>query len=296
MFKSFVQRSLKGVFSQTLTPRSVTRNARLFGVSRLLRFNTPVSTSPRTYRSVVLTAAGPDRPGIVNELAKTLHDGNIEESRMTILGTDFALIVLVTIPQTITAAALRDRVAAKFSDFAVSARDTSTEQDVSLPGRVWQLLLEGPDQPGVISELTKVLVDHGANIRDLEMDTASAPFAGYKMFHLKAIINTPKQTNLESLETALTQFEQDWGVDLSLDDPRDLSDEEESMTDTDSETEAEGVVESDSEAEDSSSSSSSSRKQASAAGKSAAKPAAAAAVKPSSPSGPAQSTVSRFRK
>ena len=47
---------------------------------------------------LVLTALGPDRPGIVDTISKYIfkHCGNIEDSRMVVLGSEFAMIMLVT--------------------------------------------------------------------------------------------------------------------------------------------------------------------------------------------------------
>ncbi|MDZ7770885.1 MAG: ACT domain-containing protein [Woeseiaceae bacterium] len=47
---------------------------------------------------IVLSAIGTDRPGVVNDLSKVILDcgGNIEESRMTALGTEFAMLLLVS--------------------------------------------------------------------------------------------------------------------------------------------------------------------------------------------------------
>ena len=46
---------------------------------------------------LVMAAVGEDRPGIVNEICKIIAEAgcNIEDSRMTVLGGDFALILLV---------------------------------------------------------------------------------------------------------------------------------------------------------------------------------------------------------
>ena len=46
---------------------------------------------------IVITAVGQDRPGIVNDLSKTILDsgGNVTDSRMTVLGGEFALLMLV---------------------------------------------------------------------------------------------------------------------------------------------------------------------------------------------------------
>jgi glycine cleavage system regulatory protein len=49
-----------------------------------------------TTRWFILSAIGRDRPGLVSELAQLVLDcdANLEDSRMTILGTDFAVILL----------------------------------------------------------------------------------------------------------------------------------------------------------------------------------------------------------
>ena len=47
---------------------------------------------------LVITALGEDRPGIVDELsnALTTHELNIEDSRMSVLGGEFAILMLVS--------------------------------------------------------------------------------------------------------------------------------------------------------------------------------------------------------
>lgn len=49
-------------------------------------------------KHLVISALGKDRPGIVNDLSKAILDcgGNVEDSRMTVLGGEFALILLVS--------------------------------------------------------------------------------------------------------------------------------------------------------------------------------------------------------
>ena len=47
---------------------------------------------------LVISALGTDRPGIVDELSNIIynHDLNIEDSRMTVLGGEFAILLLVS--------------------------------------------------------------------------------------------------------------------------------------------------------------------------------------------------------
>src|SRR5262245_54981090 len=47
-------------------------------------------------RLKALTAIGPDRPGLVKAISTAVHraGANIEDSRMSILGTEFAVVML----------------------------------------------------------------------------------------------------------------------------------------------------------------------------------------------------------
>ena len=47
---------------------------------------------------LVISAIGQDRPGIVKDLSEIIyqHGGNILESRMAVLGEEFALLLLLT--------------------------------------------------------------------------------------------------------------------------------------------------------------------------------------------------------
>ena len=51
---------------------------------------------------LVISAIGQDRPGIVDEVSAFIlsHQCNVEDSRMAVLGGDFALIMLVSGPET----------------------------------------------------------------------------------------------------------------------------------------------------------------------------------------------------
>ena len=49
--------------------------------------------------NLIISAIGSDRSGIVSEISGiiTSHGGNVEESRMSCLGSDFAIIMLVSV-------------------------------------------------------------------------------------------------------------------------------------------------------------------------------------------------------
>ena len=48
-------------------------------------------------KHLIIKGIGPDRPGIVSNISKfvTSNNGNIEESRMIRLGSEFSIIMLI---------------------------------------------------------------------------------------------------------------------------------------------------------------------------------------------------------
>lgn len=118
-----------------------------------------------------VTAIGADRPGIVAAVADALVEvgGNVEDSAMTILGGQFAIVLLVA-----TAASrdeLTSALAARTEDFGltihvsqVAAR--SAEERSPAPTHV--LSVYGSDKPGILAGVTRALADLGINVTDLE--------------------------------------------------------------------------------------------------------------------------------
>jgi len=177
---------------------SLTTNTRVWQSNKFLRHlatssSQSSSSSSSTSRNVpvswVLTTAGPDKSGIVHKLASLVHEelsANIEESRMARLGSDFAVILHLSVPADVDEARLKFSVQSAFPEFLVAARRTSPVTTPST-AREYHVMCEGPDQQGVVQALTAAFVKHGANIRDLSTDVHSAAFAGNKKYFKRQI-------------------------------------------------------------------------------------------------------------
>lgn len=137
---------------------------------------------------MVMTAVGPDRPGVVLEISSMIHrgGGNLEDSRMAVLAGEFALVVLLsgssevlrTIQQT------SQEVARKL-DFRVDFRPTKPKADSSahIP---YLLEISGVDQPGIVHRLSEVVAGRGVNVGSLESRLTPAAFSGTEIFSLRA--------------------------------------------------------------------------------------------------------------
>lgn len=173
---------------------------------------------------VVVSISGRDRPGIVKSVSKsvTAYDANLEESKMAILGGDFAMILYVSMKEAADADRLADNLRLDLPAFTVSIRETTAptpaeeaaEAAASSP-LLWTLSLEGPDNPGIMAALSEALALNGCNVREMDTATSSAPFAGYELFTVTSKL-TVDESKLSELSDALNRVEEQFGSTISL--------------------------------------------------------------------------------
>jgi glycine cleavage system transcriptional repressor len=166
----------------------------------------------------VLTAIGTDRVGIVDDISGLVASEacNIEESKMAVLGGDFAVIMLVS-----GVAASLDSLGralpehAKKQGLHAELHPTRAPQPVE-SGRPYLLEAVSLDTPGIVHSVTAVLRKHGVNIEDLETETAAAPWTGAPMFRMKAHIVVTPSTPLSLLKDELSALQESRDVDVVL--------------------------------------------------------------------------------
>jgi len=166
----------------------------------------------------VLTAIGPDRVGIVDDLAGLVaaRGGNIEESKMAILGGEFAAVMLVSL-----APSHLDTLMASLADqgkaLGLRLELKQTHAPAALrEGRPYILESVSLDTPGIVLAVTAVLKAHGINIEELETLTQPAPWTGAPMFRMRATIILGPKVPVAQLKADLAQLEADKDLDISL--------------------------------------------------------------------------------
>jgi glycine cleavage system transcriptional repressor len=162
-----------------------------------------MSRENRSY--LVLTAVGPDRPGLVNAISSLIlgAGANLEDSRMAILGGEFALLVLVS-----GAAAEIERVERELPALGenlglrVMLKPTSPDavQRRFLP---YSLRVTGVDRPGIVHGVSELLAKRGVNVASLDSRLAHAPLSGTPMFVLEAELQVPSELALSDLRREL---------------------------------------------------------------------------------------------
>ena len=168
-------------------------------------------------RYVVLTAVGPDRPGLVNQLSSFIREAgaSIEDSRMAILGGEFAMILLISGP----AGAIErvKEIPAHEGDLGLRCilKETSPAHAPS-DYLLYRIEVSGADRPGIVQSIAAILASSGINVATLESHLSYAPFSATPMFMLQATLQVPSKTALADLRHDLAATCEEENLDFHL--------------------------------------------------------------------------------
>jgi glycine cleavage system transcriptional repressor len=174
-------------------------------------------TTPATSH-VVLTAVGPDRPGLVRAISSVVlgATASVEDSRMAILGGEFALIMLVSGTEAAVARVERELAGLEAElglEFVFKRTKTEPMRKV-LPHAIQ---VTGVDRPGIVHAVTDLLAKRSVNVASLESRVTFAPDSGTPLFVLEAELQVPSEVALAELRRELAALCQDENLDLSFD-------------------------------------------------------------------------------
>ena len=166
---------------------------------------------------LIISAFGPDKPGIVSELSGviTSHGGNVEESRMIKLGSDFTIILLVTVSNEWLESL---RVALQAVQVLTISTKLTTKEDSYVRDNSYNLTLTGADNEGIVHKVTEYLSSQAINIEEMETETTNAPVSGIALFQMKAAISLSDNLQVSEIQAELQQIASDLGVEISLGD------------------------------------------------------------------------------
>ncbi len=167
----------------------------------------------------LLTAVGPDRSGLVNRISKCIADCkcNIEDSRMAILGNQFAMLILVQ-GQPDAIQAVLDQIPGVGEEIGltVTARETqaagASKQDV-IP---YDMAVYSMDQPGIVQEISAYLAEQKINVRALDTRVTHAPITGLPLFSLHATIDVPSSQKIGDVRRGLEAIGAEENLDIEL--------------------------------------------------------------------------------
>ncbi len=170
----------------------------------------------------VISALGKDRPGIVNQLSRVILDSgcNIEDSRMTVLGGEFALILMLSGHWSALTRLERQLPSVeKKLELTIQARHTEPRTDASdkVPYTVDVVSM---DHPGIVHEIAEFFASRNINIEEMGTWTYPAAHTGTPMFALNLTVSIPSDVHIGRLRDEFTGFCDNLNLDATLEPAR----------------------------------------------------------------------------
>jgi len=152
----------------------------------------------------LLCAFGPDRTGIVEELSACIlrNRFNIADSRMTLLGDHFSMLLLVS--GNASDIDGFSRSAAVIKNLTVQIKDVQP-RPLTRDLFEYSVRIMGADTPGLVNSVTRYLKEQGTNVASLESWVTHAPHSGTEIFNMHIVVEVPKSVSFKEFKEGLIQ-------------------------------------------------------------------------------------------
>lgn len=158
---------------------------------------------------LVLSALGPDRPGLVAEVTDFLTErgANVEDSRMAVLGAEFGILVLVSgTREQIDAVEREIQILGVRTDLGIVLRRTKSPEEHRRAAVIPCLVTaDALDHEGIVRAVSRALHKVGVNIVSLETSCYEAPVTGSPLFRMEARVDVPQQTGVARVRKAMDE-------------------------------------------------------------------------------------------
>jgi glycine cleavage system transcriptional repressor len=167
-----------------------------------------------------VTVISKDRPGIVADIAEVLYrlGCNLEDSSCTMLGGDFAIILIVSHAKPFAKSRLADefRLLQERSGLTVYVRALAEEEvcPVREEGELCLVSVYGSDQPGIVYRVTRALADRKINITDLNTRLIGTKEEPVYVMMLEAIL--PAGMAVGDVESLLENLKKELQVEIGV--------------------------------------------------------------------------------
>jgi glycine cleavage system regulatory protein len=142
-------------------------------------------------------------------------NGNVDSGRLTSLGGDWCMHMLVTVPENSEQdfRKLAQNAISEFGDWDLTIRKNTMRQAVSHQRRRL-VKLSGEDKPGIMHAASAFFAQLNINILSMSVHIEPAPFTSSPLFKLEALIQVPDELTDEKLEEGLEDVGEKEEVDM----------------------------------------------------------------------------------
>jgi glycine cleavage system transcriptional repressor len=157
-----------------------------------------------------LSAIGRDRPGIVADLAELIYecDCNLEDSSMTILGSEFAVLLLLTgeeqdIERRLSLACKRVEWEKRLTVFFRPLEGAPVGFGASHHARPVELQAVGVDKAGIVARVARCLARHNVSITQMSTASRPEPGTGTPIYSMRIRMDVPNDVDSEQVRQEL---------------------------------------------------------------------------------------------
>ncbi len=167
---------------------------------------------------IAVSAMGHDRVGLADDIVSWIENagGNVESSKMTVLGGEFAVIILVS-----GNAAVVQKIAgeapAQSEEIGIQLCTTTTSAPHPIEGgRPYTVESSSLDSPGIMHSITREIRSLGITIEDLDTSSSTAPWTGTPVFRMKALVILPASQHVADFREHLENLAHERDLDIRL--------------------------------------------------------------------------------
>jgi glycine cleavage system transcriptional repressor len=175
-------------------------------------------TQDRMKELIIISAIGSDRTGLVFDVTRVILEcgGNVLESRMTALGSEFAMLLLVSGNwHTLSKLESEFRKLSESANINISIR--RTEARSARPETVtYSVDVVCLDQPGVVFNLAGFFSSRGIDIGDVTTRHFAAAHTGASMFSVQMVIHVPSKIHIAALREEFMELCDHMNLDAIL--------------------------------------------------------------------------------
>ena len=157
---------------------------------------------------LALTVIGKYDPSLPERLTGAIAESgcNIRESRITILGQEFSMLLLLS-GNWNAVVKVEDALNRLGQEVDLSINMRRTEMNKSQKNLMpYAIDVVCSDRIGVVNRITRFIQDNGIQIRDLSTTTYEASHTGTEMFSLHLTIHVPVEISISSLRNDFLEF------------------------------------------------------------------------------------------
>jgi glycine cleavage system transcriptional repressor len=172
-------------------------------------------------QALILLATGRDRPGIVERISGAIFAAgcNLEDSRMSLLRGEFALIVCLAGDEKAIERArgglesLGSEMELTMQLKPASPAGAAPDGPAAIPYRLTAVAM---DHPGIVHKVSRLLSRHGVNVVRLDTRLSNAPVSGTPVFALELEAQVPATVPVPKLRTELEALAEAESIDIEL--------------------------------------------------------------------------------